>query len=289
MLRLSSTAGPQREVWNCAEHPSAKVCDLLSGCDAVIHCAAYVHRPIETAFEKQQCVEINSRGTERLIKACQNNGPTRFVFASTIAVYGSNAGVHNESSPVTGTSVYASSKLDAEKSVEASTLDWSIVRLSTIYGTGDKGNFQKMIQAIKSKRFLIPGGGSARKSIVSIDQAGELFGKLALLRNPKERVFNLAQPYAPTLSEICLAFCRVCELPVPRHVPIPILVLAAKAGDLVARLRPNFPFTSDNLRKLTTSTVVDTARQQQLFPEMSWPEFETDLKKYKDFYKTARV
>ena len=55
-----------------------------------IHAAGLAHTVPKTDEEKQRFFEVNSRGTERLLKALEDAGwkPRKFLFISTIAVYG---------------------------------------------------------------------------------------------------------------------------------------------------------------------------------------------------------
>ncbi len=261
----------------------------LCGCTAIVHCAAHVHRPTETAAEQEFCHRVNAIGTERLLAACVAAGVRRFVLASTIAVYDwtANTGARRENDPVLPATAYARSKLENEVRVQASDCAWSIARLATVHGDGDHANFARLAVALRRKCFVLPGDGRARKSVLPVAKAGELLGRLAIMSEARGIVVNLAAPIAPSLADICAAFDAVYGYGRPRHVPLPLLRFAAWVGNGITKLGGRAPLTSEVLNKLTTETVVDVARMQSLFTDLHWDSFEETLRKSAHYYAST--
>ena len=268
--------------------PSADLRRLLGNVAAVVHCAGRAHRPVETAAEVALFERTNVVGTRDLLTACRAAGVKRLVYISTIAGY------DWATAPTTGASegaklhpqtAYARSKLEAERLVGESGLDWRSVRLATVFGAGDRANFAKLAGALRSGKFVVPGQGSARKSVIPVGLAAEVLACLALLDVPRHRLLNVAIPEAPTLRAICDVFSAECGFRRARAVPLGLLRTAAVVGDGIARLRPNFPLTSVNLRKLTTSTVVDASRLYETLPDIQWPTFAEALKPAAEYYR----
>ncbi|MEL0267238.1 MAG: GDP-mannose 4,6-dehydratase, partial [Candidatus Poseidoniales archaeon] len=61
----------------------------VEGCDAVIHLAAQVSVP-RSVEQPEETLAINVGGTANLLNACKKHGVSRFVMASSAAVYGTN-------------------------------------------------------------------------------------------------------------------------------------------------------------------------------------------------------
>ncbi len=258
----------------------------FKGACAVIHCAGYAHRPIETPEEVERFFAINRDGTGRVIELARRAAVRRIVYLSSMAFYDWSRGTgFDEDGPVARPTAYAASKLDGENLCRESGLDWRVARLGTVFGAGDRANFAKLAGALARRRFVIPGPGAARKSVLPIDLAAELLVELALRDDAACCVVNLALPTAPTLAEICNAYVKACRFPRPPRMPLPLLRAAACVGDVAAKVRPNFPLTTSNLRKLTTSTTVDTARMQAMFAGREWGDFETWLNRAAEFYR----
>jgi nucleoside-diphosphate-sugar epimerase len=256
---------------------------------SLIHCAGYAHRPIETAEEVERFYAINEGGTKKVISWCRQLGVERIVYISSIAFYDweTDSAVNplTECSPVVGTTAYADSKLKGEMCVRESGLDYRVVRLATVFGNGDRANFAKLAKALKVKKFIIPGAGDARKSVISVNRAAESISQLALMPDPAHRLINLGFPEAPTLAEICEAFSDQCDFPRTRRLPLWFLRLAALAGDVLAKMKPNFPLTSVNVGKLTRSSRVDCSRAAEVFPELSKVQFADELKNAAEYYR----
>ncbi len=260
----------------------------LRGCLTVVHCAGHVHRPVETAEERRLFHAINVEGTRKLLAACRLEGVRRVVFVSTSALYDWSDGKPKaETGSLRPMTAYAGSKLEAENLVRNSGLDWRIARLGTVFGVGDRANFQRLAQAMKRRRFVIPGRGDARKSVLPVARAGELLGRLAIDVDRGDITVNLAAPSASTLAEICHAFSRQCGFATAPRVPLPIMRCAGWAGDLLRITGVGVPLTSDTLRKLTTSTVLDVTKMLELFPAMEWLDFEPMLAGAASYYADA--
>jgi nucleoside-diphosphate-sugar epimerase len=104
--------------------------DQLDWADAVIWLAALVGDGA-CAINPQLSVEINQNSVEWL---CENYDG-RIVFTSTCSVYGAQRGILTEESPTNPLSVYATTKLAAEKYLENKNA--LVFRLGTLFGVSD--------------------------------------------------------------------------------------------------------------------------------------------------------
>ncbi|MDB4580263.1 NAD(P)-dependent oxidoreductase [Akkermansiaceae bacterium] len=281
--------------------------------DAVIHCAGYAHRPNETADEQKMFYAVNREGTKHVINWCESQGVARFLYVSSIAFYdwaqingltaesgdfvpALQSATHTlnqqgtsvtEDHPVLLPTHYARSKYEGEQLVSSSSLDWRIVRLATVFGEGDRANFSRMAKAMKRRLFPIPGRGLARKSVIPVELAAELLAEFALLDNPTHQLINLGLPKAPSLREIVDSYHDVCNLPRCPALPMPLARTLGCCGDLAAKILGKFPFTTDTLGKLTTSTEVSVDRMLQCFPNIKFGSFEAYLSECKHWYMQA--
>jgi len=268
--------------------PPDELAALLKRTFAVVHCAGRAHRPIETKEEVAAFEETNFGGTRDLVAACHNAGVARIVYVASIAAYDwakapfSGAAEDGEMRPTTA---YSSTKLRGERVVSESTLDWRAVRLATVFGPGDKANFAKLARGIRRKRFVVPGKGAARKSVIPVEIAAEVLARLALDSSPRHRLMNVALTDAPTLRGLCDDFSRACGFGRAPSIPLSVLRSGAFVGGLITRLWPAFPLTTSTLNKLITSTVVDNRRLRETFPDLPMPSFYEALKTSAAYYK----
>jgi nucleoside-diphosphate-sugar epimerase len=132
----------------------AALAQLLAGADAVLHIAGVVNTPDPMGFHLG-----NVTGTEALVEAAQAAGVKRFVFVSSLAAREPRL------------SKYGQSKRHAEEVVQASGLDWTIVRPPAIYGPRDR----EILELFKAARWgVVPMPPRGRASIVHVDDLAKL-------------------------------------------------------------------------------------------------------------------
>lgn len=154
---------------------------VVTGCDAVIHLAAAQH---EANVPDSYFEEVNVGGTRTLLEASRHAGVRRFVYGSTIGVYGSaTGGTLDEESPPRPDNVYGRTKLAAEQQVHefASALETTIVRISETYGPGDF-RLLKLFRAIDRGAFLMIGKGENRRQVIHVQDLSR--GLLMAMEHP---------------------------------------------------------------------------------------------------------
>ena len=127
---------------------------LVEGADAVIHVAGVINAPDRARFHAG-----NVAGTSAIISAAKGRGIRRFLHVSSLAAR------------EPGLSDYGWSKAESELVVEASDLDWTIVRPPAIYGPGDREMLELFRMAAKGVVLLPPGG---RLSLIEVSDLARL-------------------------------------------------------------------------------------------------------------------
>lgn len=254
----------------------------------LIHCAGYAHQPLETSIEKNRFYAVNYLGTKKITELCSKMNVGRIVYISSIAFYDWNQSndTLNELSLLNAKTAYSDSKLKGEEVVINSNLDYRVVRLATVFGEGDVANFAKLAKAMKHGKFILPGSGDAQKSVISVKYAAEWICRFASLPKVPHRLINLGFAKAPTLLQICDSFTKCCGFRKVKQVPEHIIRLGALVGDGIVKFKSDFPFTSTNLTKLTTSTVADCELASNIFPEIKTLNFKDELIASSNYYKS---
>ena len=188
---------------------------LVTGADAVIHVAGVVNAPDRAGF-----VAGNINGTDAIVDAAAAAGVRRFVHVSSLAAREPQL------------SVYGWSKAEAERVVEASGLDWVMVRPPAIYGPGDM-EMRELFRLAKFGVAFTPPAG--RLSVIEVSDLGRLL--LALTKaDTSQRVLEADDGRAGgwTHAEFAHAVGNAVGKPVrPIALPRPLLSLAARGDRLV--------------------------------------------------------
>ncbi|MEP5937202.1 MAG: NAD(P)-dependent oxidoreductase [Erythrobacter sp.] len=243
---------------------------LVAGSRAVIHIAGLTSTPNPQEFE-----QANVTGTANVIAAMKRSGVKRLVFVSSLAARKPEL------------SEYGASKFRAEQLVEASGLDWTIVRPPAVYGPRDKD----MFELFRSAKFgLVPLPPSGATSIIHVDDLAQLLVSLAVSSNSgsaKKRIYEPDDGREGGWShkELGKAIGAAMNRPVMAiNFPAAVLQGAAKLDGLFRR--GNAKLTADRVSYMTHPNWV--ARSDRAVPNSLWQpqiEGENGLKSTADWYK----
>ncbi len=211
----------------------AAVGRLMEGADVVFHLAAKLHIPDPPPELHAEYRRVNVEGARNVVEQAMTAGVRRLVYVSTVTVYGPSDGrVIDESAPPRPDTVYSRTKLEGEQvALAAQRADDKpltvVLRLATVYGPRQKGNFQRLVRALARGRFVPVGGGRNRRTLVYVRDAVEAM--LLAAEHPKAagRIFNVTDGGVHTMRDILAAICQALGRPAPRpHVPLAV----ARAG-----------------------------------------------------------
>jgi nucleoside-diphosphate-sugar epimerase len=163
--------------------------DILVDVDVVIHAAALVHNP---KADYNSYDSHNFQATKSLFSACVDCKIEKFIFLSTVGVYGlysssKKINIETKTSPI---SPYAEAKLKSEKFLLASDVATkvSIIRLPLVYGKNAPGNFGALEKIALSKVPLPFLNVNNKRSMVDISKLVKI---LAIAVEYKDRYLRL--------------------------------------------------------------------------------------------------
>ncbi len=143
----------------------------LAGADLVIHTAAVV----STVAPLQQAWQVNVLGTKRVLDAAVAAGAGRFVFLSSIAVWGDDFpdGVTEEHPPLVQGRSYPDTKINGEAVVlaahAAGRIDVTVIRPGDVYGPGSRPWVVLPLEVIRRGQLILPDSGRGIFTPVYID------------------------------------------------------------------------------------------------------------------------
>jgi nucleoside-diphosphate-sugar epimerase len=178
----------------------------------VIHLAAIRG---EGSGVKEDYHKINVLGTEVLLEASLRNGVKRFVFCSSVGVFGTIPRTlpANLISPLNGDNLYHLSKILAEEKVRDFMhrgLDTCIVRPSITYGERDNGFPLKLVELIR-KRFLPLTHKRNLIHLLDVKQLADVFTKLLIADDLNQRTLIVADKEPILLRELAdLVYSHYC-------------------------------------------------------------------------------
>ena len=227
--------------------------------DLVIHSAGKAHSIPKTSIEIKDFFDVNLTGTENLLKGLEKyRNPKKFVFISSVAVYGLDKGLQiNEEYPLTAKDPYGLSKIQAEYLV----LEWckknnvicTILRLPLLVGKNPPGNLGAMVKAIKKGYYFNIGGGIAKKSMVIADEVASFITEIAEVGG----IYNLTDGFHPTFYELSRSISNKQQL----NMPILLAKCIGYIGDVLGDIAP---INSSKIRKITSDLTYDDSKARVL-------------------------
>ena len=237
---LSRHANDDAQQWSGVEPFEGNVADKVSligasrDCDAILHIAGIVQEhPPDITFQS-----VNVDGTANILEEAKRSQVRRFVFVSSLGAD-------------IGESDYHKSKLEAERLVQGSGLDWTIIRPGNVYGPGDE-----VITTILKMVRMLP-------AVPVIDSGEQQFQPMwhedlaRVLATAVERadvngaILEAAGPDITTMNDLLRRFAEITGRS-PVRVPVP-----ARLAELAARISPfDVPLDDTKLSMLKEKNVI---------------------------------
>jgi UDP-glucose 4-epimerase len=180
--------------------------------DYVYHLAAYAAEGL-SHFIKRFNYNNNVIGSVNLINASVNHGVRRFVFTSSIAVYGAGQTPMTEDMAPKPEDSYGIAKFAVEQELRASHemfgLDFTIFRPHNVYGerqnVGDRyrnvvGIF--MNQLLQGEPMTIFGDGEQERAFTHIDDVAPVIADCVALTEARNEVFNVGADVPFTVNHL---------------------------------------------------------------------------------------
>jgi UDP-glucose 4-epimerase len=197
---------------DCCDEKILERCDLF---DCIIHVAGQASK--EGSF-KDVFYDLNSnaKSTLVLLEYAKKIKCKRFIFISTVCVYGgtSNPGIYNENSSITYDTFYSINKYTSEKYItlykKYYNIDYTIFRLFTCYGPGqDLTNMSKGMVSIYLGQFLndtpniiVKGGLDRYRDFIYVKDVAFIIKDALTNKLLFNEVFNLGSGEKTTIKQL---------------------------------------------------------------------------------------
>jgi uncharacterized protein YbjT (DUF2867 family) len=215
----------------------------LAGIDAVVNCAGALQ---ENGRDDVEAVHV--RGPAALWRACAAAGVRRVVHVSAMGV---DRG---------GISRFSTTKRQGDAALEASGLDWVILRPSVVVGRQAYGG-SALFRGLASLPILPRTPEAGPLDIVQLDDVAETVARLVRPDAPARIALELAGPDRLSFEEVVARYRSWLGWKPARHVSVPSWLMGAayRVGDLIGRLGWRPPIRSTARREIVRGATGDSA------------------------------
>lgn len=236
----------------------------LPPADVVINLAAE-HR--DDVTPRSLYYDVNVEGARNVCEYCRRDGTRQIIFTSSVAVYGFAREETDERGPFNPFNDYGRTKMEAEEVYRT----WQaedpvhrslvVVRPTVIFGEQNRGNVYNLLRQIASRRFIMFGPGTNRKSMAYVQNVAE-FLAFSTQFGPGQHVYNYVdQPYLDmnTLVTRCRSLLFMKD-GVGLRLPGWLGILAGYGFDILAAITgKKLPISSIRVKKFMGTTAFGTS------------------------------
>lgn len=213
---------------------------------------------------------INLDGTRHLLQAATTERVQRFVYCSTIGIYGHRApGITSEDSPLSPGNIYERTKVAAERLVrdfaENCAVPAVVLRPADVYGPRDQ-RLLKMFKGVSRGRFPLFGPGNGRRHMVYVHDVVSAFFKACERSEAVGKGLIVAGPRPCTLRELLdeVAAATGSRRYGVRLPLAPMLGLAAVVEDVSAALAIDPPIYRRRMDFFHSDSAFDISKAREV-------------------------
>ena len=264
---------------------------LVDDIDVIIHLAGKAHSVSSSKLENDEHRKNNYIATKQLVKAAARNKIKRFIFLSSVKVYGDGVShyenkdkeqLFTEETLPAPIGSYAQSKLDAENVIcqvcSQCDMEYVIIRSPLVYGPQVKANFKTLLDAVKSRVPLPLGRINNYRSYVFIDNLSDAIKECIIKAEAANNIFLLSDmniSISELAKKISTSFNQA-----PSVFNFPIRVL-----DILSTLIGK----KSKFSKLTNSMCVDSTKIRHRLGWKPQVNMEEALTKTTEWYLTRHI
>jgi UDP-glucose 4-epimerase len=271
-------AGPW-DIFRTGDIAGVMPMNLFDGVDTVFHLAGIAHAMQLPANQQSIYQQVNVEGTQHLIELVKDSEVERFIYFSSIKAMGDPGDdCVDENLTTEPADQYGISKRKAEELVltfgQETGRHVCCLRPTLVYGTGAKGNLERMINAIKRGRFPHLPDFHNKRSMVSVNDLIEA-AQLAVTRQEANgEIFIVSDNEHYSTRRIYEAMCRSIGKQIKSwQLPAWPLPIVARIGDIIGKLRGRpAAFNSETWKRLSGSACY---RSDKIRAKLGWQSRQT--------------
>lgn len=207
---------------------------IPEGC-VVVNLAANQYHP-------KKSYEVNVDGVNNIINVCEKKKVFKLVQISS------------QSTKIKNKGVYAKTKIESDKLVGDSKLDWVILKPSLVYGEGEKGLFNKIKILVEKLPFLpVFGSGKTNVSPVHVDDLCQIIESVIKDKKDSQSVYDVGCPTPVSYNDLYVGILKYLNKKnLIIHIPVFVGLMAGKFFEILKLKNP--PFYVDNVLGSTQKT-----------------------------------
>lgn len=257
----------------------------MAGIDIVYHLAAKI---IKEGANFEYYRDTNILGTKNLLEAAKKQKIKKFIYFSSISVFGLPAykgdmGNVNESWPKEPSEPYGMTKLKSEEEVIMANKEWRlpyiIIRPTTVYGPRDKAGIYQLLKAIKNGYFIFIGEAKNKMDYVYVKDLVRA-ARMAEKGKVKNEDFIIGAGRPITQVQIVTSIAKSMGKKIPNiHISKGTALVFSYIVEYILKLiKIKPPLFPERVRVLTTNCYFEINKAERILGYVPKYSFEKGIK-----------
>jgi nucleoside-diphosphate-sugar epimerase len=263
--------------------------EAVSGIGTIVHLASKSIDHDGSGF-----LDVNVEGTKHLCNLAVMAGVKRFIYLSTVGVYGHRRlGNADESTPVCPDTDFSRSKAEAEKFVlnhhEAGDFTAIVLRHRFVYGKGDLHVIPRIIGAAQKYPFFIS-RGKAKLSLILVDDLAEIVSRFVPdgLLPDTSPVYHVTDGRPMRYADLIRILCSAYGLKPPGFsIPYGLLYYPLRLYEVLTGTDPEVAkssLSSIRIKLVGLDNSFSNRKLMRKFPDLNLSSFESAFSDLKEHY-----
>jgi nucleoside-diphosphate-sugar epimerase len=286
--KIDNTSGFEILTGNLSDKKA--VAKASAGVDTIIHLASKHIDFDGTGFQK-----VNIDGTANLCEAAVSAGCKKFIYLSSVGVYGHHKYQNaDEETSIDPDTPFSRSKAEAERMVlehhKTGKFQGIILRHRFVYGEGDAHVLPRIIKATTKYPFLL-NWGKAKVSLIFVEELAELLTRFATGKIPRENnpIYHATDGVPIRYRDLVKTICNTYSIKYPKMgIPYLLLYIPVRLYEKIFSIDPettHSSLSSIRLKLVGLDNYFSNKKITKLFPDLVFTPFKKVFSRVAGYYK----
>jgi nucleoside-diphosphate-sugar epimerase len=229
--------------------------------------------------------DTNVAGTRNVVELSKSYGISGIILLSSCGVLG-DVPVTKEELPYNPKTRYEESKMESEKLIINSGLNYAIIRAPVILGPNEI--WLKIIDAAK-KSYPIIGSGKNHFHLAYVDDVADLLVLAKESKNALNQIFNVATTDTPTYEDVYRMICNELGIEMTKkHISIGLIKFLSSLHMFSCRIKrkkPKLVMMKSSIERLIRDRTVSIEKAREMLGFSPKYDTQTALKETIEYFK----
>ncbi len=245
----------------------------LKGSVAAIHMAG----ESDPTKPHEHLYMVNTKGTESILRACDQASIPHFIFISSTSVYGKKNNIRiTEETEIRPDSHYGKSKYLAEQYVQQYNGHSTILRASGLFGIGYEEKFNKILKMVRNRKQVIIGNGQNHMPFMNVEDCARIIAMV--LAMGIYGIYNISHDHAIKQKELYELMRDISGDYI--HIPLALAIPALGAYNLIRLFKGKTVIPLEHIYRISSDREIKCDKITNILGPVSTNDVKEEMKQF---------